>query len=210
MGRKKVGSETGPEDTAGRGRPVRIFIGVKLADEIARALNSIAQEINGHGVRIVASSDLHLTLVPPWQETSPSDAFAKMQRAVTGCNVLALTVQHVGYGPDPKRPRCLWADCVPSAELAALRVALLAAFAQTQPDDRPFRPHITLARIRHGGRAVMRKHPIDRPLSFTVPVESVVLFQSPGTGEGGYRVLGSARLGGTSSAVSGRPPDALQ
>jgi 2'-5' RNA ligase len=117
-----------------------------------------------------------------------------MRQAVASVAAFTLTIQHVGYGPDPKRPRFLWADCAPSAELAGLRAALLAAFGQT--DDRPFRPHVTLARIRTSGRAIARKHPIDQQLSFTDRIKSVQLFRSPGVGERGYQVLASGYLGG--------------
>jgi 2'-5' RNA ligase len=175
------------------GRAARVFVGVKLAAEMAHELGRMARELEGPGVRLVANGDLHLTLVAPWNEASPSAAIATMRQAVAGCPAFALTIQHVGYGPDPKRPRFLWADCAPSAELAALRAGLLGSFGQT--DDRPFRPHVTLARIRANGRAVARRHPIDRAVSFIGRIESVELFQSPRTGESGYRVLASARLG---------------
>jgi 2'-5' RNA ligase len=74
----------------------------------------------------------------------------------------------------------------------ALRAALLDGLGQQ--DERPFHPHVTLARIRGNGRVIARKHPIDRPLSLTQRIESVQLFQSPPPSEQGYRVLASAPL----------------
>lgn len=195
-------------DEVSRGHAARVFIGVKLTDEVAHELSRISLELEGPGVRLVAAGDLHLTLVAPWDEVSPSQAIARMRQAVTGCTAVMLTIQHLGYGPDPKRPRFLWADCTPSAELASLRAALLAAFGQT--DDRPFRPHVTLARIRHNGRAVVQKHPIDRPMSITRLVETVELFQSPPAGERGYRVLGSGHLGNAHMAAGSQLPETSQ
>jgi 2'-5' RNA ligase len=86
----------------------------------------------------------------------------------------------------------LWADCLATEELVTLHVALLDAFGQK--DERPFHPHVTLARIRGNGRIIARKHPIDRPLSLVQRVESVQLFQSPAPGQRGYRVLASVPL----------------
>lgn len=188
-----VRNVTAAQASMARDRTARVFIGMTLSDEIALKLSGIARELEGPSVRLVATTDLHLTLVAPWDEASPSAAIARMRQAVTGYAAITLTIQHVGYGPDPKRPRFLWADCDPTAELAALRAVLLTAFGQT--DDRPFRPHVTLARIRHNGRTVARKHPMDRPVSLTWLVESVELLQSPRAGESGYRVLASGRLG---------------
>jgi 2'-5' RNA ligase len=75
----------------------------------------------------------------------------------------------------------------------ALQAALLEAYGQS--NERPFRPHVTLARIRASGSAVARKHPIDRELSFTQRVQSAELFQSPPPGGSGYQILASVRLG---------------
>jgi 2'-5' RNA ligase len=104
-----------------------------------------------------------------------------------------LTFRHVGYGPEPRRPRFLWADCVASKEIAELRAALLQAFGQA--DERPFRPHVTLARLRDKGRVIARKHPLDQDLALTQRVETVELMQSPPPGERGYKVLASLALG---------------
>jgi 2'-5' RNA ligase len=94
----------------------------------------------------------------------------------------------------------LWVDCTADEEIATLRASLLQAFGQT--NERPFRPHVTLARIRGNGRRIARRHPIDQELSFTQRVETVELFQSPPPGEAGYRILASARLGETERSMS--------
>jgi len=173
-------------------RPVRIFVGLKVAPEIASELARIARVLERFDARLVAADDIHLTLVPPWDEVSIPDAVGKLGRVAPGFGAFVLTIQHVGYGPDLRRPRLLWADCAAVDELAALRAALLDAYNQT--DERPFRPHVTLARIRENGRAIAQKHPIDRSLSLTQWVESVELFRSPAPGERGYRILASVRL----------------
>jgi 2'-5' RNA ligase len=103
-----------------------------------------------------------------------------------------LKFRHVGYGPQPKRPRLLWAECATTEELAALRAALLDACQQA--DARPFRPHVTLARIRGNGPAIARKHPIEQDLSFVQRVETIELFQSPPPGASGYQILASIAL----------------
>ena len=103
-----------------------------------------------------------------------------------------LTFRHVGYGPEPKRPRFLWAECVASKEIAEFRVALIQAFGQA--DERPFRPHVTLARLRDKGRALARKHPLDQDLALTQRIESIELMQSPPPGGSGYKVLASVPL----------------
>jgi 2'-5' RNA ligase len=183
-------------------RPVRLFVGLKIGDQAAQELVRIAQVLRGPAVRAIAADDIHLTLVPPWQESSPATAIEKLRPVAARSGAFALIVEHVGYGPDPRRPRYLWADCVAAEELTALRAALLTAYGAAD-DDRPFRPHLTLARLRNNGRAIARKHPIDRPIALRQQIESVELFQSPAAGGRGYRVLASIPLGGGLPRVQG-------
>jgi 2'-5' RNA ligase len=172
---------------------VRVFIGIKLAPEIARELAKIASELENSHVKPVIADDMHLTLVPPWQEVSIGKGTETLRQLTSGFVAFALDVQHVGYGPDLRRPRMLWADHPSTRELVALRAALHAAYTQT--DERPFSPHVTLACLRGNGRAIARKQPIDRAVALRQWVDSVELFQSPSPGERGYRILASAPLG---------------
>jgi 2'-5' RNA ligase len=110
----------------------------------------------------------------------------------SGFGPFPLKLQHVGYGPEPKRPKLLWVDCAATLEIAALRSALLQAYGRA--DERPFRPHITLARIRGSGSAFARNHPIDQPLSLTQLVQMIELFRSPPPGPSGYQILARAQL----------------
>jgi 2'-5' RNA ligase len=182
--------------------PVRVFAGLMVAPEIARELVRLAACLGGPAVRLVAVADVHVTLIPPWREASVPGAIEKLRLAARACEAFWLTFRHVGYGPDRRRPRMLWADCAASESIATLRASLLQAYGQI--DERLFRPHVTLARIRGDVRRIARRHPMDLALSFTQRVETVELFQSPFPGESGYRIAASAPLGET---ARGMPPE---
>ena len=186
--------------SADRPRPARIFAAVKTAPEIADALARMARSLERYPVRLVAPADIHLTLVPPWNEVSISDAVEKIRRVADQSDPFALTFQHIGYGPDPRRPRLLWAECAAGQEITELQAALLLAFGQT--DERQFRPHVTLARLRGNGAAIARKHLIDQTLSLAQQVASIELMQSPLPGERGYKILASLRLGKSRKMLS--------
>lgn len=151
----------------------------------------MAAPLRSPSVRLIPPPDIHLTLVPPWNEVSIPDAIAKLGRLAQGFQPFPLSFERVCYGPQPKRPRLLWVECAANDELAALRTALLEAFGQN--DDRPFRPHVTLARIHGKAAAFAREHPMDQPIALGHRVETVELFQSPAP----YRVLASAPLTST-------------
>ncbi len=171
---------------------VRVFVGLKVATEIVAQLVRFAAGFESPAVRLVAPADIHLTLVPPWNEPATAEAIAQLGRIAGQFGAFVLTFQHVGYGPQPERPRLIWVDCAASDDVTALRAALLQAFGQV--DERPFQPHVTLARIRGNGLAIARRYPTDAQLSLEQRVESVELFQSPPPGERGYRILASSRF----------------
>jgi 2'-5' RNA ligase len=200
MGEALLNDETGTPDTT---PPVRLFAGLRIAPEIARELVWLAACLEGPSVRLVAAADVHVTLVPPWREASVLGAIEKLRLAARACEAFWLTFEHVGYGPNPGRPRMLWADCAAGEPIARLRASLLQAYGQM--DERPFRPHVTLARIRGDGWRIARRHPIDQALSFTQHIETVELFQSPRPGEAGYRIVASAPLGETAHGVTAEP-----
>ncbi len=187
------GSKPAEQQQTALARQARVFVGLKIAPEIATELTRLAAALKGQPVRLIEPADIHLTLVPPWNEVSIPDAIEKLGRIAGKFDGFWLAFQHLGYGAQPRRPRLLWADCAATEEITALHAALVEAYGRT--DQRPFQPHVTLARIRTGGSAIARRHPIDQPLSLKQRVGSLELFQSPPPGGTGYRVLASLRLG---------------
>jgi len=178
---------------AGHPQPARIFVALKIAPELADELALMARGLERFPVRLVAPADIHLTLVPPWNEVSIPDAVEKLRCVADSFGAFTLRFRRVEYGPEPRRPRLLWVECAVGQEIAQLRAALLLTFEQT--DERPFRPHVTLARLRGNGAVIARKYPIDRDLLITQRVHSVELMQSPPPGGSGYKVLASLPFG---------------
>ena len=130
---------------ADRPKPSCISVAIMIAPAIADELAQLARGLERFPVRLVVPADIHLTLVPPWNEVSIPDAVEKLRRVADRYGPFALTFQHIVFGPDPRRPRLLWAECAAGREIAELQAALLRAFGQT--DERPFRPHVTRARL---------------------------------------------------------------
>jgi 2'-5' RNA ligase len=181
------------ERTNENARPPRLFVGLKLSPEITGELAELARSLEACGVRLVPSADMHLTLVPPWNEPNVGDALETLRASVKGFAAFPLSFARLAYGPTLRHPRLLWAECVASDVLVELRMALLTSFGQLDP--RPFRPHVTLARIPPREQGIARKAPIERRLSLAQYVTSVELFQSPVKPQSGYQVVASLGLG---------------
>jgi 2'-5' RNA ligase len=174
-------------------KAARVFVGIKIAPEIAHELGQLAQGLERFPTRFVPTEDIHLTLVPPWDETSIPDAIEKLRQALNASEPFMLTFTRPAYWPDRRRPRLLCAECVPTPEITALQQALLNAFGQTE--DKPFQPHVTLARLQRGGRAAAGKHEMDRELSLAQAIDSIELFRSRTQFGENYQILASLPLG---------------
>jgi 2'-5' RNA ligase len=183
----------GVPETTTNVRSARIFVALRIMGEIAQELAQYGKGLEQLSIRPVPAADIHLTLVPPWNEVSIPDAVAKLRRVADTYVAFPLVFRHIGYGPEPRHPRFLWVECAASNEIAESRAALLRAFGQA--DERPFHPHVTLARLRDKGRVIARKQPVDQNIAFTQRVDSVELMQSPPPGGSGYKVLASLSLG---------------
>jgi len=181
-----------PVITAGRRSSARLFVGIKIVAEIARELASIALSLGNCAVRLIPVDDIHLTLVPPWSEENIEAAAEALREALRTIGSLDLIFEHVTYGPSPEWPKFLWAECAPTNELLLVRKHLLCAFGQI--DERPFRPHVTLARLGDNGRKIARVHPMDMQLSLRQRIHAIELFQSPQQQGRGYKIVASVPL----------------
>ncbi|MCK9276924.1 MAG: RNA 2',3'-cyclic phosphodiesterase [Methanoculleus sp.] len=130
---------------------VRTFVAIDLPQEIReRACES--QEIlaqSGGRLAIVDPANLHITLkflgeVEPGRIGPVIEALQAVRAAP-----FEMTVGHPVCNP-PQRPRVVWCDATDAGEGAALarQVDDLLAPLGFPRESRPFRPHVTLARVK--------------------------------------------------------------
>lgn len=139
---------------------VRAFVAVLLSEEVRAAL---AQEVDrlrsvAPAVGWIRPENLHLTLkflghIPP--ETL-ARVEAGLAEAVADQPPLTLAFAGLGAFPSAERPRVIWAGVTNGAEmLAALQARIEGALARQEisREERPFHPHLTLARVREPRQA---------------------------------------------------------
>lgn len=141
----------------------RLFVGVfpapPVSEAMAQRISAWKAGIRERGVKWVDGPRLHATLcflgsVPV--ETVPS-LIASLRDVCRGRRPIPIELAGLGCFPIPRRPRVLWAGMGGDLEaLASLQKAVRRAcgpFVQ-KPDDKPFAPHLTLARVKDGNAEV--------------------------------------------------------
>ena len=137
---------------------LRTFIAAELPAGLRQALGRLQAELARAGVRArwVRPEGIHLTL--RFLGDVPAGALAPLAEtlAAAAAGQPALSLEAVGLGvfPGPRRPRVVWVGLAGEIErLAGLQRRLEQALAAHAfpPEDRPFRPHLTLGRFGDAG-----------------------------------------------------------
>lgn len=185
---------------------MRLFVAVNFPAAERRALWDATAPLRESRlpVRWAAEPSLHLTLrfLGEVDGARVAAIEAALARCVRGVRPFAVGLGGVGAFPSLARPRVVWmgVERHPALELLANDVERALMALGFEPELRPFAPHLTLGRARHGaGGAAFRDL---APLAERVDhqgsgvVESVDLMQSTlGRGGAEYAVLARAPLG---------------
>lgn len=130
----------------------RLFVAVALGESLRQALTAAAARVPPWpGLRRVPAENLHVTLRFLGSVEAVAPVVAAVREAAAGTAPDTLEVVGLGSFPAGGFPRVLWAG-VRAPWLAGLARRLEEALGSRgfPPEPRPFRPHVTLARVRPG------------------------------------------------------------
>ena len=185
----------------------RTFIAIPLSTTVRRKAEQLVGRLSASGakVRWVASPQMHITL--KFLGEVPNEQIIDVCRAVVsaseGRDPFDIECQGAGAFPSPERPRTVWAGVGRGSEtIVPLQAAIEEAMgALGYPfEARRYVPHLTLGRVRGGGRELARLGELIRAEGTTPlgesPVDEVLVMASylEKTGPS-YEVLGRAPLG---------------
>jgi 2'-5' RNA ligase len=136
---------------------VRCFVAIDVSPGVRAALadaqGGLRAAAPGADVRWVDPAQLHLTLQFLGQVPDPQvvEIAARLATVAAGTPAIDLAAAGLGAFPTPRRARVVWAGVtVGVAELAELAKDIGTALAPLgfPPEERPFRAHTTLGRVR--------------------------------------------------------------
>ena len=130
---------------------MRLFIAIKIPEDIRAGIASQLKKfraISPHA-KWVRPENLHLTL-KFMGETDPAK-LVEVQSALAICSAQPITIEFRGLGffPNARRPRVFWLGIQSSAALVNTVAAIDRAARKLgfPGEERPFTPHLTLARF---------------------------------------------------------------
>lgn len=185
---------------------MRLFIAIVPPVAARRRIDRLARPLRKLDVpvRWVEPEAYHLTLkfLGEVERDRIGEVVEAMREAISGEASLGLAPGRLAAVPALERPRVLWIEIETDPALTRIQAKLEGALAARgfPQEERPFRPHLTLGRLRRSGpRGDLAALPeVASALDFsevTFPVDSVVLMASEREPEGArYRVVSRLTL----------------
>jgi 2'-5' RNA ligase len=186
---------------------VRLFFAIELGDALRSALDHAVAPLRvaESSLAWVRAERLHLTM--KFLGDVDDEGAVRLSRAADAVAArhrpFEMTLGGVGAFPNFRRARVVWMGVASDPRLELLHHDLEVACGEEgfEVEGRPFRPHITLARVR-SPMALDRARPFARAARRVAyagsdEVRGLGLFESvPGSGSGPYRRVHAAPLGG--------------
>ncbi|HUI09164.1 MAG TPA: RNA 2',3'-cyclic phosphodiesterase [Bacteroidota bacterium] len=183
---------------------LRLFIAIDTPASVRSAMAALREEVapRARGFAWEAREKYHCTVqfLGDVERTRLGEITASVREATAGISPLRLAYRGLGFFPSTSSPRVFWVgieDCTGSLGLLRDRIARALAPLGFPPEERPFHPHVTLARARAGADArtlidTVQRRTFEHP---PVTVPAVEIMQSvPVAGGTAYTVLASLGL----------------
>lgn len=134
---------------------MRLFVALEISEEIRVAIAGLIHELRplDSSWKWVRAENLHVTL--KFLGEIPSDKLESIKSALRGVACewpVGVKFRGLGFFPNERRPRVLWAGMEAPQSLPALAEAIEESLAKVGAprEEREFTPHLTLARSKDG------------------------------------------------------------
>ncbi len=186
---------------------LRVFCAVELPEELRSRVAERARRLRAEFPDVRASWErpekLHITLkfLGDTEPARVEDLSRAVSRAASNVEPFELTIEEPGAFPQHGQPRVIWlgiADASGSLALMQRQLETECAAAGFPRESRPFKPHLTLARIRslQGARDLAAAHRATPFEPQRFKVSELVLMRSELSPRGSrYTPLSRRRLG---------------
>jgi 2'-5' RNA ligase len=139
---------------------MRLFIAVPLPDKIIESVSEIQNSLKKSSetlVKWVNTRSIHITLkfLGEIEENRVAVINQSLSKIEVPFQSIDLSLNNIGFFPNPKRPRVIWVGLKGDTENTAIiadkidKALIKEGF---EPENRPFKPHLTLGRFKDNYR----------------------------------------------------------
>jgi len=131
---------------------MRLFVAIEIPSDVRIAIASLIRELRllAPQAKWARAENLHITLKFLGEiDVSNIDAIQTALAAIRSDCSVTLDLRGLGFFPQEKRPRVLWAglEASPNLKILASDIDQTLHILGFPLEDRPFTPHLTLARL---------------------------------------------------------------
>ncbi|OGH08297.1 MAG: 2'-5' RNA ligase [Candidatus Levybacteria bacterium RBG_16_35_6] len=161
---------------------MRLFIGIKVAEEIACRVLKWQKDYKNLPLRFIKKDNLHLTLIPPYYEETEDNSIQKLNELKKIGNI-SLVFNKIFVN---NMNKVIWIESSdPPKEMFQIQEDLLKLFKKPK-EKRPYRVHMTIARFKER----LSKKQIEKVINWKTEVNSIELFESKLRPKGAnYRII---------------------
>jgi len=140
---------------------MRLFTGIAIAPHVLKNLEALLADLKPlAALKWSPPENFHITtrFIGEWPESRLPELKTALGR-IPRPGPIPISVHGFGFMPNPHRPRAFFAAVISGRELPALATAIDATMELLgcPREDRPYRPHLTLARIRNDNIGELRE-----------------------------------------------------
>lgn len=172
----------------------RIFIGLKISKDLQTRVVRWRKKFPDWPVRWTPEKNLHITLIPPFYEDNVRAINKKLRNTQNYPSEIIVEFNRIAFGPDPKRPRLIWAVGEKPPELEDLK-KYLEKILEIPAEKRTFSLHLTLGRFKPEDFHHFSIKKLKEKISWKEKIKSIVLFESKLSRKGAeYEILEEIKL----------------
>jgi RNA 2',3'-cyclic 3'-phosphodiesterase len=142
-------------------KTIRVFFAIDFSPSIhtslARLISQCKATLPSHLVRFTPAENLHLTLkfLGEVEEAKLKSIYPAVHELTAKEGEFTFQLTGQGIFPNPARPSILWIGCANYAGLTKLAANLdhITTSIGVQPENRTFKPHLTIARVNQSTRS---------------------------------------------------------
>lgn len=168
----------------------RLFFGIPLEPRSQKRILRAQEGWDTLPLLLSRPEFLHVTILfMGFLKNEDIPGISEVARSIcAGIEPFDIVFDEIVLAPDTEHPKMIWLSGQENDSLLALRNAFEREFSEKLAENKRFRPHVTLAKIRRNrwdALAAENRPAFPIPLSVVESVSSVVLFES--TTDGGGR-----------------------